>query len=115
MLNDASPQRAKVVSALKQADDSSLAMSIGDTRKPAGHFTKTCFAQFDLRKRIFAMGIEAGGDQKKLRYKLIQSGHHDLIECRQIFGVSRAGSNGILSVYPRPTPTPCSHSLPEPG
>lgn len=89
VLNDTSSEGAKVVAPLKNTDDFPLAVPICDRDEPTGHLPKTILAQFNLRQRILAMGIEAGGDQKKLRREFIQSRHDGAVEGRKILGISR--------------------------
>jgi len=65
-------------------------MPVRDADEPSRHLLEALLAEVDLRQRIFAMGIEAGGDQKHFRVELVELRDDARVEGFEIFRVAGA-------------------------
>ena len=73
MPHDTAPQGPQIITALKGADDLSLAVLRRGLDEHRGDALERFFAEIQMRQRVFSVGVEAGGDQEQLGAELIRA------------------------------------------
>lgn len=64
----------EVVAALKDGDEAALGKRLGDLAGPTGECEVIVGGELDIGQRVICVGIETGGEEDHLRFKLADSG-----------------------------------------
>ena len=105
-------QRGQVVAAFQQRDDPPFRVAPGDSGQLGRDPGEVPGVEFQLRQRIVAVGIEAGGDDQQLGAKLSSAGSSTRCQARRNASPPDPGGSGALTTLPA---TPCSLAAPLPG